>query len=125
MNADRRRIAFASSDPAAPGDLFFQEMAGDRRDVRLTELNTSLFRDVKLAAPQEFSYKGADGWDIQGWIMRPTTSGEVRPPAILEIHGGPMAMYGWSFFLQFQLLLAHAYAGVLPNPPGRTGFRPA
>src|SRR3989442_4941939 len=117
MNADRRRIAFASSDPAAPGDLFFQEMAGDRRDVRLTELNTSLFRDVKLAAPEEFSYKGADGWDIQGWIMRPTTSGDVRPPAILEIHGGALAMHRSGVFVRLQLLAAHCYAVLFNHPP--------
>ena len=130
MDRDRRRIAFASSDPATPGDLFVQEMAGGRRDVRLTELNTALFRDVNLAAPEEFSYKGADGWDIQGWIMRPgphpgpppqAREGE-KPPAILEIHGGPMAMYGWSFFFEFQLLVAHGYAVLFTNPRGSTGY---
>src|SRR5207249_4819146 len=45
-----------------------------------------------------------------------------RPPAVLEIHGGPMAMYSWSFFFEFQLLASHGYAVVLTNPRGSTGY---
>src|SRR5207245_11027241 len=45
-----------------------------------------------------------------------------KPPAILEIHGGPAAMYGWSFFFEFQLLAAHGYAVVFTNPRGSTGY---
>jgi dipeptidyl aminopeptidase/acylaminoacyl peptidase len=131
MDRERRRIALASSDPSTPGDLSLQDAAGGR-ETRLTELNASVFREVQLAAPQEFTFKGADGWDIQGWIIRPSPlpnppprAGEGierRPPAILEIHGGPMAMYGWSFFFEFQLLVSHGYAVVFTNPRGSTGY---
>jgi len=128
LDRNRRRLAFASSDPATPGDLFVQDLGG--QPTQLTQLNAELFRDVALARPEEFSYKGADGWDIQGWIMRPgphpgpppqAREGE-KPPAILEIHGGPAAMYGWSFFYEFQLLAAHGYAVLFTNPRGSTGY---
>src|SRR5256886_2202034 len=132
MDRDRRRVALASSDPSTPGDLFLQDSAGGR-EARFTELNASLFREVRLASPQEFTFKGADGWDIQGWIIRPSPlpnpppqagegKGEPPPPAVLEIHGGPMAMYSWSFFFEFQLLASHGYAVVLTNPRGSTGY---
>ncbi len=131
MDRDRRRIALASSDPSTPGDLFLRDSAGGR-EVRFTELNASLFREVALAAPQEFTFKGADGWDIQGWIIRPNPiphpspqaldGKSERPPAVLEIHGGPMAMYSWSFFFEFQLLASHGYAVVFTNPRGSTGY---
>jgi len=120
MDRDRRRVAFASSDPATPGDLFVQDIGG--RPSQRTQLNADLVREVGLARPEEFSYKGADGWDIQGWIMRPTGTEGERPPAILEIHGGPAAMYGWSFFFEFQLLAAHGYAVLFVNPRGSTGY---
>jgi dipeptidyl aminopeptidase/acylaminoacyl peptidase len=124
IDRNRRRIAFASSDPATPGDLFVQDIGG--RPSQLTQLNAELFRDAELARPEEFSYKGADGWDIQGWIMRPGPHPQARegekPPAILEIHGGPAAMYGWTFFYEFQLLAAHGYAVVFTNPRGSTGY---
>src|SRR5438067_2373834 len=127
MDRDRRRIVLASSDPSTPGDLFLQDSAGGR-ETRFTELNASLFREVRLATPQEFTFKGADGWDIQGWIIRPSPHPHAvegkseRPPAVLEIHGGPMAMYSWSFFFEFQLLASHGYAVVFTNPRGSTGY---
>ncbi len=130
MDRDRRRIAMASSDPSTPGDLFVQDTAGGR-NAQLTELNAALLREVELAPVEEFSFKGADGWDIQGWIMRPSPhpnppppagEGKGAPPAILEIHGGPMAMYSWSFFFEFQLLTSHGYAVVFTNPRGSTGY---
>ena len=121
MDRDRRRIALAGSDPSTPGDLFLHDAAGGR-DARLTELNAPLFREVELAAPQEFTFKGADAWDIHGWIIRPSVRGSGPPPAILEIHGGPMAMYSWSFFFEFQLLASHGYAVVFTNPRGSTGY---
>ncbi|TMD19656.1 MAG: S9 family peptidase, partial [Chloroflexi bacterium] len=128
MDRDRRHIALASSDPSTPGDLFLQDSAGGR-ETRFTELNASLFREVRLASPQEFTFKGADGWDIQGWIIRPSPHPHAvegkseRPPAVLEIHGGPMAMYSWSFFFEFQLLASHGYAVVFTNPRGSTGYK--
>ena len=127
---ERRQMALAISDPSTPGDLFVQDVGG--RPTQLTQLNAQLFREVELARPEEFSFTGADGWDIQGWIMHPRPhpnppprAGEGkndRPPAILEIHGGPMAMYGWSFFFEFQLLAAHGYAVVYTNPRGSSGY---
>src|SRR5438034_437269 len=114
-----RRMVLASSDPATPGDLFIHDFGGS--ESRLTDLNRDLLRQVELVRPEEFTFKGADGWDMQGWIIRPN-SGGGRPPAILEIHGGPMAMYGWSFFFEFQLLAAHGYAVVYTNPRGSTGY---
>jgi dipeptidyl aminopeptidase/acylaminoacyl peptidase len=120
MDRERQRIAFASSESSTPGDLYVDDSGGGG-EARLTELNAYLFRDIDLAPYQEFTFKGADGWDIQGWIVRPNVGGE-RPPAILEIHGGPMAMYSWSFFFEFQLLASHGYAVVFTNPRGSTGY---
>jgi dipeptidyl aminopeptidase/acylaminoacyl peptidase len=122
MDQARRRVALASSDPSTPGDLFLHDTANGGRDARLTELNAPLFGEVELAVPEEFTFKGADGWDIHGWIVRPANGSDERPPAILEVHGGPMAMYSWSFFFEFQLLASHGYAVVLTNPRGSTGY---
>ncbi|MEO6796719.1 MAG: S9 family peptidase [Candidatus Dormibacter sp.] len=121
LDRECHRIALASSDPATPGDLFVQDLP-DGRPARLTNLNDALFREVDLARPEEFSFKGADDWDLQGWIIRPKTTSNDRSPAILEIHGGPMAMYGWSFFFEFQVLAAQGFAVVFINPRGSTGY---
>jgi dipeptidyl aminopeptidase/acylaminoacyl peptidase len=121
LDKARHAIALASSDPATPGDLDYAGLANNTQERRLTQLNASLFNEVELAQSEEFTFKGADGWDIQAWVMRPSSAKEL-PPAVLEIHGGPMAMYGWSFFFEFQLLAARGFAVLYANPRGSTGY---
>ena len=121
MDRERRRIAFASSDPARPGDLFVR--LEDGSESGKTDLNATVFQETGLAQPEEFRFKGALGWEVQGWVMRPVNpSADQRLPTVLEIHGGPMSMYGWSFFFEFQLLAAHGFAVVYTNPRGSTGY---
>jgi len=121
LDRECRRIALAISEPDIPGDLFADDLAQGGGERRLTEVNAGLFAGVHLALPEEFTFQGADGWDIQGWVMRPAGAAD-RSPAVLEIHGGPMAMYGWSFFFEFQLLAANGFAVVYANPRGSTGY---
>ncbi len=129
LDEQRRTLALAISDPAVPGDVYVHPLGrtgsvnGANVPRRLTELNAKVLAEVELAQPEEFAFRGADGWDLQGWVMRPTGSTpQEKLPAILEIHGGPAAMYGYSFFMEFQLLAARGYAIVFSNPRGSTGY---
>ena len=129
MDRERRRFALAVSDPNVPGDLYSQvvDLGENTAPVmeRLTHLNEALLSEVELAWPEEYSFVGADGWELQGWILRPPQTGvgeTVTVPAVLEVHGGPMAMYGDGFFMEFQLLVARGYAVIYTNPRGSTGY---
>jgi dipeptidyl aminopeptidase/acylaminoacyl peptidase len=127
LDVATRTLVLAASDPITPGDLFVCHLDGadpaQREERRLTRLNAALQGEVALAQPEELLFTGADGWDLQGWILRPpqATPGE-RLPTILEIHGGPAYQYGYSFFLEFQLLAARGYAVVYSNPRGSAGY---
>jgi dipeptidyl aminopeptidase/acylaminoacyl peptidase len=123
------RFALAVSDPNIPGDLYSQvvDLGENTAPVmeRLTNLNEKLFGEVELAWPEEYSFLGVDDWELQGWILRPPQPGAgetVNVPAVLEVHGGPMAMYGYGFFMEFQLLVAQGYAVIYTNPRGSTGY---
>lgn len=121
-NPAARTLALGISTPTIPGDLFVK-MDGEGQTRRLTQLNAHWASEVSLAEPTEITFTGADGWEIQGWTLRPTGAPPERElPAILEIHGGPAAMYGWSFFLEFQLLAARGFSVVYVNPRGSTGY---
>lgn len=120
-----RTLALGISTPTIPGDIYAQSLDAwhGATPRRLTEVNAALLADVMLADPEEFTFTGADGWELQGWTLRPPQASREQPlPAILEIHGGPAAMYGYSFFLEFQLLAAQGYAVVYSNPRGSTGY---
>ncbi|MBV8199562.1 MAG: S9 family peptidase, partial [Acidobacteria bacterium] len=43
-------------------------------------------------------------------------------PAVLRIHGGPVAQFETSFSFEWQLLAAHGYAVVTANPRGSSGY---
>jgi dipeptidyl aminopeptidase/acylaminoacyl peptidase len=118
-------LALAIATPRIPGDIFAQSLAAgaDASPRRLTEVNAALLAEVEIAEPEEFTYQGVDGWEMQGWTLRPPQADRATPlPTILEVHGGPAAMYGHSFFLEFQLLAARGYAVVYVNPRGSTGY---
>jgi dipeptidyl aminopeptidase/acylaminoacyl peptidase len=132
LDAAEATLAITVSDPVSPGEVYIlpTRVAGESGDSdetdtknQLTNINGDLLAEIELASPREFTFQGADGWELQGWVMRPAQSDpEQSLPAILEIHGGPSAMYGQTFFHEFQLLAAHGYAVVYSNPRGSTGY---
>lgn len=68
-------------------------------------------------------YTAQDGTEIDAWLMQPTGFKEgMKYPLVLEIHGGPHAMYGNTFFHEFQLLAARGYGVIYTNPRGSTGY---
>jgi dipeptidyl aminopeptidase/acylaminoacyl peptidase len=116
----------AASDPSQPGDLWVlrRDAAGQLADDRrLTAVNEGLLGEVQLSIPERFEYQGADGWPIEGWVMRPAGFREgERYPAILQIHGGPHGAYGEAFFHEFQVLAAEGFSIVFTNPRGSQGY---
>jgi dipeptidyl aminopeptidase/acylaminoacyl peptidase len=115
------RLVFSATDSLTPNELY--TCAGDgAHERRLTHLNDALLTGRELSVPERFTYAGADGWEMDGWLMKPDgfIPGQ-RYPLVLEIHGGPAAQYGFAFFHEFQLLAAQGYGVLYTNPRGSTG----
>ncbi len=119
---DQSYMAIIYTDPVTPNELSVISMA-DKAEKRLTDSNAEFLKSVAISAPEEFWFKGVDNWDIQGWMMKPIGyQAGKKYPMVLEIHGGPHAMYSNSFFMEFQLLAAHGYAVLFSNPRGGHGY---
>jgi len=96
---------------------------------RLTDLNADILTEIELVEPEE-RWSRVDGRDIQGWYIAPRPTDETgartattRPaPLVLEIHGGPHTLYGWSPFLEFQVLAAAGIGVYYANPRGSEGY---
>lgn len=116
-----RRVACIESDPGTPGEIAVGDLGGEMR--RVTDLTGPVLRPLALARPERFQFESADGWTVEGWVMRPSNPvyGE-RAPAVLEIHGGPHGAYGNAFFHEFQVLAAEGYGVVYLNPRGSQGY---
>jgi len=90
---------------------------------RLSSHNDSFVRSMRFVAPEEFTFSSFDGTVIQGWIMRPPGCREDRKCALLlNIHGGPHGMFGWSFNANFQTLVSRNFAVLYLNPRGSSGY---
>ena len=89
----------------------------------LTHFNEEFHSEIELSEPEEFWLDSTEGSKLHGWVMKPI--GYLAPkryPALLQIHGGPHAQYGWAFFHEFQLLAAQGYVVVYTNPRGSKGY---
>jgi dipeptidyl aminopeptidase/acylaminoacyl peptidase len=123
LDATRQALALTITHPTMPAEVYTLPADGSAEPRVLTNLTERLRAEVALAQPEEFAFSGADGWELQGWVMRPPQVADgARVPAVLQVHGGPHMMYGWSFFFEFQLLAARGYAVIYTNPRGSTGY---
>jgi dipeptidyl aminopeptidase/acylaminoacyl peptidase len=117
----RRRFAAIVATATDPGNLFVGEVGGPMR--KATCLNDELLGSKSIAEPERVEFKGADGWTIEGWLMKPRGFDPAKKwPLVLEIHGGPHTAYGHSFFHEFQVLAGRGYAVLFTNPRGSHAY---
>lgn len=89
---------------------------------RVTDLNGRTWGDVELVAPVE-RWHEVDGHRIQGWFLPAPSSSPDRPaPLVVEIHGGPATLYGWSLLWEWQCLVAAGMSVYACNPRGSQGY---
>jgi dipeptidyl aminopeptidase/acylaminoacyl peptidase len=119
---DGRRMVYAANDFEHPDDLYAAGADGSN-ERRLTSLNARLWSRLRLAPVERMTYKGADGWDVDGFLVKPLGwQGGKKYPLVLSIHGGPAAMYGVDWFHEFQVYAARGWAVFYTNPRGSTGY---
>jgi dipeptidyl aminopeptidase/acylaminoacyl peptidase len=131
-------LVFLREDSVRPREVWTARLAPPtaRRGARraalasarpLTETNPEV-REL-LSFPKELvTWKGADGWDMEGLLVLPPGRAEgARVPLALNVHGGPAGthsnaftpaprLWGWPLFAQA------GYAIFLPNPRGSGGY---
>jgi len=72
---------------------------------------------------ERVAFKGADGWPVDGFLMKPIGfDPSKRYPMVLSIHGGPAGMYGFDWFHEFQVYASRGWAVFFTNPRGSTGY---
>lgn len=103
-------------------DLYVADLNG-KNERKLTNLNEALWKQLQLADVERFTYKSADGWDIDGFLVKPINWQEGKKyPLVLSIHGGPAGQYGVDWYHEFQVYAAKGYAVLFTNPRGSTGY---
>jgi dipeptidyl aminopeptidase/acylaminoacyl peptidase len=122
FNWPSKTMVYLVNDFKHLDDLYVADVSG-RNERKLTNFNDALWKQLELADFERFSYKSADDWTVDGFLVKPIgwQSGK-KYPLILSIHGGPAGMYGVDWFHEFQGYAAKGYAVLYTNPRGSTGY---
>jgi dipeptidyl aminopeptidase/acylaminoacyl peptidase len=116
-----RKIAYLSNDFAHLDDLYVRDASG--AEHQLTHLNASLWEQRTLAPVERIQYNAADGWPIDGFLVKPVGwEAGKKYPMIVSVHGGPAGMYGVDWFHEFQVYAGRGWAVFFCNPRGSTGY---
>jgi len=120
---DREARCFAGviATATSPGEVVTGQPGDGLKAI--TTLNGALLSGRYIAEPERVEFAGADGWTIEGWLLKPRDFDPAkRWPLVLEIHGGPHGAYGHAFFHEFQVLAGRGYAVLYLNPRGSHAY---
>jgi dipeptidyl aminopeptidase/acylaminoacyl peptidase len=121
--ANNLMAATVRTTPTEPGDITMVPVYKQGPAIKLTHVNDSLISQYQLGAVEELTYDSFDGKNMQGWIIKPPNfDSSKKYPFILDIHGGPHAMYGVGFQHELQIQAARGYVVLYLNPRGSTGY---
>ncbi|MEJ2110768.1 MAG: S9 family peptidase, partial [Acidobacteriota bacterium] len=124
LSADGRFIAGIIQTHTRIGEVHLFDLTAAGAGIRaLTDFNGKFLKGVQLARPEEVWLESPDGAKVHSWILKPPGFQSGRTyPAVLEVHGGPSAQYGSTFFHEFQVLAAAGYVVFFSNPRGSKGY---
>jgi dipeptidyl aminopeptidase/acylaminoacyl peptidase len=118
------RLVYVSGQIHRPFELFTSALDG-AGETQITSTNQAFLDEVALMEAIELDVTAADGQTIQTWLIPPhgfDANSSAKHPLVVEIHGGPHAMYGYAMFHEMQLFAARGYAVLFCNPRGSSGY---
>ena len=125
LSPDDRRILYIRRSVSEPVEIFAADLADAKSSTpqRLTGFNDEVVNQVDLRPAERFWVKGADGANIEVFIVKPHNFDPSRKyPLILNVHGGPQFQWQDSFRGDWQVYPGMGYVVAFANPHGSTGY---
>jgi dipeptidyl aminopeptidase/acylaminoacyl peptidase len=125
FDLNKNQIIYVKTEVSNPSELYASD-AGLKKSNRISNFNTGWLANKQLSFPEKKSFVNEKGMTVEYWVMKPINyEAGKKYPAILDIHGGPSAMWGpgeLSMWHEFQYYAAKGYAVVYGNPRGSGGY---
>ncbi len=119
------KLVFVKTEVLDPFEVYLADAAG-KNQKRISSFNTDWIAAKKLSIPEKHSFKNEKGMEVEYWVMKPTNyEAGKKYPLLLNIHGGPSAMWGpgeSSMWHEFQYFCSKGYGVVYCNPRGSGGY---
>ncbi|MER2563573.1 MAG: S9 family peptidase [Myxococcaceae bacterium] len=125
VDASSGKLIFALDSLLAPSDLMSLPLDGKGNATQLTKVNADLLAGVKLGQPEQFSFTGANGDTVYGYIVKPTDfDAKKKYPLAFLVHGGPQGSFGnhWHYRWNPQAYAGHGFVAVMIDFHGSTGY---
>ena len=119
-------MAMVREDGENPADVWVARRAQHALEwERLTDLNPHS-GEIAAGETRSLHWKGADGLEMQGWLLLPAGANSEGPhPMVTLVHGGPLLAHLNRYTPAYReqgLLATSGIAVFLPNPRGSTGW---
>jgi dipeptidyl aminopeptidase/acylaminoacyl peptidase len=117
------RLVFVRDTLTSPAELYSAKLDGS--DVKqLTHLNDARVKAITWGSYEQFSFKGAKGDTVSGFVMKPAGFTGGKAPVAFLIHGGPQGSFGDHFHYRWnpEVFAGHGFAAVMIDFHGSTGY---
>lgn len=112
-------LVYTKIDGNIPSEMYIEKKG---KAERVTDFNTKLMEQFAVMPAHYVVLKRKGLPDVDGWVIKPYGYEEGKTyPAILNIHGGPMAAYGGNIYAEMQYMAARGYGVFFCNPRGSDG----
>lgn len=119
------KLVFAKTEVANPFELYIADAAA-KNAKRMSSFNSDWLQKKQLSFPEKKTFTNSKGETIEYWEMKPINyEAGKKYPVVLNIHGGPSAMWGpgeTSMWHEFQFFCSKGYGVVYCNPRGSGGY---
>jgi dipeptidyl aminopeptidase/acylaminoacyl peptidase len=119
------KLVFVKTEVANPFELYLAD-ATAKNARRIGTFNYNWVQEKQLSFPEKKTFTNDKGMTVEYWVMKPTNYEPGKKyPLLLEIHGGPSAMWGpgeSSMWHEYQFFCSKGYGVVYCNPRGSGGY---
>ncbi len=117
------RVVFLRDTLRMPVEIF--SVKPDGTDLRqITRLNEGRTKKIEWGEYEQFSFKGAKGDTVHGYVMKPAGFRGGKAPVAMLVHGGPQGSFGDHFHYRWnpQAYAGRGYGVVFIDFHGSTGY---
>jgi len=119
------KLVYVKTEAANPFELYLAD-ASAKNARRISNFNFDWVQTKQLSVPEKKTFTNDKGMTIEYWVMKPANYEPGKKyPLVLEIHGGPTAMWGpgeSSMWHEYQFFCSKGYGVVYCNPRGSGGY---
>jgi dipeptidyl aminopeptidase/acylaminoacyl peptidase len=118
-------LLFSRTEVTDPSELYTADADGQHARA-ISAFNSAWVQTRALSLPEKHSFQNSLGQTVEYWVMKPIGFKPGQQyPLLLDIHGGPTAMWGpgeSSMWHEFQFFCSKGYGVVYCNPRGSEGY---